>query len=531
MNGTHLESGAIVKVLEMKFLLLLTASLGIFSLVATGPLNGQSNIFEAIHISLVTPKNDNQLAEDREKILENFCLQLGELMTRQQGLFGSGVFSTASCTVNNKTVKAASSTAIWNITTRFSKSKISFIIKYKSKLEGVFTVSRPKDLILLLSNPDTQKLIAYGIHEKLPALFLVSPGEVRQGKFLRTIPANSKLSSTFLTPPSEITLYTLQPTISNLWATSAISMGGLATQSKSGQKQFTWQFSPPSNQASTSLYAHSSSGRGGENKKVHDAMKMALDELKPDGDKSTPIAAAIPVELLGAGEPRYGSTGFRYGIQTLTGDQLLMKSQLFGFFTKFNDGYLQGIQLHYDVVPKVEYLDFSNGVGEQTTVGWERATIGYSLGFEPGLIVDRIDFLPQIGMWSFEARLPVVFPEQATLFQEFKTSGQPIFSGEVGLEGQLAILHYRIYVGKDISLGIRKNEKVDSNRLGLDLNLNIFPSWKVLSSPVRLSLLGFYLYESISFGGIEKNSDLNQLKIDSLAYASAHLGGGIVLHW
>ncbi len=498
---------------------------------------------ETIKINFLYGKSQKSIS-DKESFKQKWiaaCKLLGTHLSNGKGMFGSGVFDQYNCQIDGKTiVENVSGNPQWSLNVFLKSKRVIFQLKWRKRTEARLAFKWPKSGINVLTDRGISQLVAYGLTEKLTFLIKVDANEIKDGTdFKRSIAAISnatKKTSAQLRPPPELVFYSLEYS-SGLWIPRVIATAKLedykrpSVAKSEGQATWTVKIIEP-NKTSQQLWAHDSKGRGAKRVRVLKAIRKAIKEFEiSSGVQSSDIASSVSDFIEDSAASGY--VGFRYGRQALSGDQLLIDSQWLGFLAEIRGGPLSGIRFYYDTIPQNKTTDFSNGVAEPINVGWTRTTLGYSLGFDPGFILNRIDVVPKFGLWSFDARLPLPISESEVIYQSFKLDNQTAFALEIGMEASASIATIRIFGAKDMSFSFDDNNasQVDSDRFGIDLYLGIIPAFNTFGTPLKVALLGFFQYENVTLKGASNNEENESYEVDSLKYRSGHLGGGLAISW
>jgi hypothetical protein len=219
-----------------------------------------------------------------------------------------------------------------------------------------------------------------------------------------------------------------------------------------------------------------------------------------------------------------GFVGVRYG-RSVSSGQLSRKFYALSLLTELRGAPLDGLRLYADLWPKVS----EEALTGPTSFSGSRVVLGWALGAELGGIVDRIDLVPKIGVWSMKTQFKLPSTDGTIADYDFNFASGLSTGVELGVEKQLiskALL--RLWLGADfssISGAAATKAKINELRVGTDVHV------KVLTlGPVNWSLLAFGQYEQIQLS--KSYSDNTQESVlRSIRLNLGMIGGGLAISW
>jgi hypothetical protein len=230
-----------------------------------------------------------------------------------------------------------------------------------------------------------------------------------------------------------------------------------------------------------------------------------------------------------------GYVGLRYGLQVLSGDELLGKTSMFSLLVEIRGGPAKGIRYYYDKLPKTTAKQEGVDGDVDTSIEWSRHVLGYSFDFDPGFLVDRVTIDPKLGMWNFQAELPTEKDEEDRVVatEEFKLGNTVSVALEVGLELLSDWYTLRGWYSIDSGYSLLKTGgTITSNRFGIDTYFTAGPTFSVFGMPLKTALLAFFVHESVTLeAGKTEDPDAGEEAITGVSYDGGYAGGGVAISW
>jgi hypothetical protein len=470
---------------------------------------------------------------------EAACAALGKRLKVGQGPFGTGMFGDTSCDSRDSKGNG------WELTVEVTVDEVRIEVRNGRRLESSLKFTGNSRFLKYLSDPGFADMVAFGINRGLPALLTATESSQAKGLFARGIAisdATSQARGRF-DPPGELTLFYLDydPKL-DIWMPDIIGKASLRYydkakfSSKASSKakylgKVFWDATLRGTiRGETQIWGQVTEGRGRwiEESEVSSKVQTAFEQLEvKNGKRRSTLFGSVSNYLEDSAASGY--FGARCGKQFLAGDALLGNSNFCGGLIEIRGGPLEGLRLYYDKVPRVE-AQVDSG---PTYFEWSRATAGISLGLYPGVIVDRIDFVPKLGVWDVAALLPVK-TQSGTLRQEFSIDKRMSFSLEVGAEWIGSWYTIRTWASQDQSLTVGKIDTsgIITTRLGLDTYLPTGPTIRLKSTSIKCTMLIFAELDEIKLSAPKgSSSESDRLRIDEIDFDSGYAGGGIVIAW
>jgi hypothetical protein len=449
------------------------------------------------------------------------CQNLGKSLVSGTGPWGFGLFGNFSCKklaakVNSDSERAKSE---WTLSALLAADKLQFQINRRDIEQPLAKSEVPvsKDLLQRIGNSKLASLIGEDLLEKLPAWAAIKPAQIKESGKKLELQVGTKLKN-FPQPPKQISIYTLEfDSGRKRWWAHVIAKGD-KTESKS-KKTLTWLLDRPVETSGLKVYAHDYRGRGANSdvisRLIEDAVKKPLDDEDSTGMNLADAAAKILDQ---------GFVGVRYG-RSVSSGQLARKIYAVSLLTELRGAPLDGLRLYADLWPKVS----EEALTGPTSFSGSRVVLGWALGAELGGIVDRIDLVPKIGVWSMKTQFKLPSTDGTIADYDFNFASGLSTGVELGVEKQLiskALL--RLWLGADfssISGAAATKAKINELRVGTDVHV------KVLTlGPVNWSLLAFGQYEQIQLS--KSYSDNTQESVlRSIRLNLGMIGGGLAISW
>ena len=221
-----------------------------------------------------------------------------------------------------------------------------------------------------------------------------------------------------------------------------------------------------------------------------------------------------------------GYIGMRYG-RILVGrsNKLLNQVRLLAIVSEFRSGPLEGLRVYYDWIPKIH----AEEDGLRESFGMSRLVVGWGFGFGIPWLIDRVELVPKIGNWKFNAQIPVDTGE-AREIRPFALKSGLSFGLEAALEKFSAAYLVRGWASRDFSQSFvaALKSNVTSTRMGLDALIG-GPRLPFLGVDFKLAFLLFVVNDHFSIAGT-RGDDLGggtyKITIDA-----PFAGGGLAITW
>ncbi len=172
---------------------------------------------------------------------------------------------------------------------------------------------------------------------------------------------------------------------------------------------------------------------------------------------------------------------FRMGYPYVGESIVLPKLQLYHFAYEPRLTNWSGLQFASDIVPKVS----DTFEDEEYYLGWQRYSLSYLTFIDPGYWIDRIEFLPKLGLWTLEAKMPAEGPVGGLESRLYEINFNPSMGYELGLYWATEWGGFRLWYTRDFTGSVRQTEKesprVDLERLGGAINFSSF-TWRYATS-------------------------------------------------
>jgi hypothetical protein len=435
------------------------------------------------------------------------CAKFGTYLSNNRGLWGSGPFKKVTCksSASGKGVKTP-----WLLKVSGDSSVKVFEIFYREKagkdsLQARYSLQTEVGPLVLMGK-ENSKLIAFYLTSSLPFRSVLPP-DLKPGSGQAGLKGRS-VSLKNMNPPSTLEVFSIDR-VGDLWR--ADSKGRLTFKEENG-KTAEWVLSE----------LKQNSGDG-------DVLFVAQIENNAETlqavDRMIRNSSETFFEkFLNFGRSAY--VGGRYGVP-LKGQGVMKNAPLIGLFGEFRSGFLSGLRLNYDLIPKQQVSD-SNG---STSFTWSRLQLAYSFSkIFSGKIINSFDVTPRLGVANLNYEYAPSATSDTTAYS-FKLNRAPTVGLEVGAEKATNLFRVRAWSFGSFSVGVLpldKNYTTTSLRVGLDLYRE-FISFRM----IKLAVLGFTAFESTK---IEKKLTDEQKASDAtlvsqLQLNSSFLGGGLTLTW
>lgn len=515
-------------------------------------------------------KKGRKLPEDKkdraayDKAWKRTCDQLGKAMEAGKGPWGFGAFASFSCYRHGKRVAGEDEKADFTLVVTDGEKQASFVLSRDVSKDETTEVSRivlPGSEHTLSFFQDTEfvDLVAFQLLDGMPFAMQVTRTMAKgsppifsgrhwrggQGKeFKFDVPP----------PPEELVLYRLswdakegvyQSVVIGTAKRTKIERPkkrkkGKRSTMRGGEVQYETTEAVAAALAGGAVWAHDANGPATRGTDLTPVLKDAQTKLNAAaasgklGDFLKGKVTDVLASLFDTAASGY--VGVRYGLQVLSGDELLKKTSMFSLLVEVRGGPVKGLRYYYDKLPRTTLdQDAVDGTKMNTNISWSRHVLGFSWDFNPGFLVDRITLDPKLGMWDFNATL-ATGRDEAGLVRNTETFdlGRTFSTAlEVGIELLEEWYTLRGWYAIDTGFSlIKKGGKVTSNRFGADAFFTAGPTFPIFGVPFRTALLGFFVFESVDLtSGDASEPDAGEEKITGVGYDGGYAGAGVVLSW
>lgn len=508
--------------------------------------------------------------KDLQVILKTACLNLGKSVQAGQGPLGSGVFKGYSCFLGDRKIFGKKKSKNWVLLFKAQKKRLLIQLMKDSDVLAEIKLKAMESGYQPFQDPEITDLIAYALMSQLPFLMRVDENNILksenmfQTRYWKTS-ETKEFKFDLPKPPERIVYYKLSFDPNLLIYRSEIIGEGqlirieepklepLKKKKKKGSAKKTvlkggfvfYSVSPEILNAlsrSESLWAHASSGPTAKNPEIQKTINGGLAEL----DK---YALAGNLEKFLAGESGLmasilestaaGYVGMRYGLQVLPVEgqlgRLLDDTSIFNLVAEVRGGPLEGLRYYYDKLPETKTkLGGSDGAEVRSSLAFARHVIGFSWDISLDFFINRITIDPKIGVWTFNASLPVQLDEAGNVsaIQDFNLGSTASIALEGGLEIVESWFTLRGFYAFDSGFSVMKQgAKVTSNRFGGDAFFKAGPKFSLFDVDFNTALLASFVYESVRISRGVGDLDPGQAKISSVSYSAGYAGGGGAISW
>lgn len=538
----------------------LISPLGTVRVLAAGP------IFEPPELQILLAAEDpdpdgkpgkKPESSERADLWKKACQNLGRALGVGSGPWGFGFFARHSCAAdtgaNSKVIgpgkapvaQAPVATSPWTLEIAGKGNQYEIRVSNgdgRLESEVKFSVDEPMEspelLLEFLQSLEFVDLVAMRILTDLPAAGVVSQKALsKTGTFVGRFPYRKKKSRRqfdLVAPPASLIAFQLRTapkSVFQVQAGSAIRrLGGgsggndwdparIEKKRLDSAAKVRWRLDAEDAglvRDGKYVWFQNPDGRGVQNSELDSAINGAMEKLtkaRKMGLLGKFVAGLTDVVLDSAAA---GYAGFRFGRQTLSGsDPLLKNLRLIGVVAEVRGGPLAGLRFYYDRVLDQEVEQY----GIKSSLGWSRLILGKSFGLDTGGWVDRVDLTPKVGIWNFNSLLVDGSTDPANpIGLQFELDGAPSFAIEAGVEWTAKSYVVRLWYGLDgaaLVSQVAKNS-VSSNRAGVDVVLSGGPDIKFFGTNFNPAWIAFYTLESLALSGT--GTEINQ----------AGVGGGRV---
>ena len=496
------------------------------------------------------------------KAWKTACTELGKNLLVGQGPWGFGAFSSYGCFRGKSKVSGSKKTSPWVLSVIDGEKDISFTLYFQGSEQTNVKIPSAQTFFEFMKDGEFVDSIAYSILDGLPmgmqvqkAMISGNPA-VYSGRHWRAGRAKD-FKFKVPQPPDEVVLYRLSWDSANKsWQSTVVGEAKrvkivppaeVRVKKKKVLKggQVIYQVGPEVVEAlgQGPLWAQSVDGPGLRSTELNSDLVRNTARMNSASEAGylqeyLDGKAGILDQILRSTASGY--IGMRYGLQVLPGEgslgDLLNKTGVFSLLLEIRGGPLKGLRYYYDKLSEKKLsLKGSNDAEFEAKIAFARHVVGYSFGFDPGLLVNRVTLDPKLGMWAFDATLPVLQDTDGKVAQVQRFALGKTFSLalEVGLERSSNWFTLRGWYAIDTGFSLLKSGgKVTSNRLGIDTYFNAGPKFSLLGLNMKTALLGFYVYENVNISqGKSADLDPGVKEISGLTYSAGYAGGGVALSW
>jgi hypothetical protein len=537
---------------------LISKAVVVLALFFTDPVRASDGIFERVRISYKESRSGKDSSE-RQKASKsswvNGCRELGKTLGPQSNPWVYGVFDSFFCELNSKVVFGKKAKAQFSIEIVDSKSKMTISLfqhlgKRSSKtLLAQFNLDSTQNLHTFLQDKEFVDLLALSILESMPAAGLVSAESERlkgDKLFVRPLRKEQSANLKYNYPglPAELIFFELRwDKKASLWKSNVVGYGKLASTKKEPAH---YQLDDNVQNAikSGSVFLHSSEGPVKASERwsapLNDAVKD-LDKVVSSG-KFSDFMKGIELDMLDTllSTAASGYVGFKYGVQVLPtyGELglLLGKTRIVSVLVEIRSGPAKGLRYYYDLLPETKAaVTLTDGIRDEQYIGFARHILGYSFGLDFDSFIDRVTVDPKLGLWTFNARLPVQLSEDGSVARlgDFNLGSTYSIAIEFGLENISDWYVIRTWAGMDTGYSLVKTGgKISSYRFGIDAFLTAGPEIPFFGTALKTTWVLFYVFDHLDIRSQESfQLGVGEEVIKGLEYDAAYAGAGVALSW
>jgi len=453
--------------------------------------------------------------DDKVLKFSEVCQRFGKLLTKNNGLWGTGPFQSARCQDDKKNSSASYQ---WKLVATAGSDSTSFQIFYQGPAgrqalaQSEYKIKSSVSPLKLMNEPRYATLIAAYLSFGLPFRSVISAQSLKIGADLRLL---GTALPDVPAPTEPLEIFTLRRS-GQVWQMTAAAHA----ENVSGANPQKWIIRSIATAAKDSLadsvskdfyFIHQATGREATATRLDDTLKYDLESLLG--------------KILGVARSAY--IGGRFGMPMGKGEGVFAKAPLIGFFGEFRGGLLAGMHLYYDVIPKQSFT----GPEYSEDFSLSRFQTGYGFGRSlDSSIINWIDVMPKLGVTTLDLSSK---PNANSTRQAytFKLGNAPTVGVEFGAEKRTKEFLARFWAYGTYSLGVAvldKKVKTTSLRFGFDLYRELMNL-----GPIKIAALGFSAADSTLFKKTLSAEELTKDggEIDTIKYHSFFLGGGIAMTW
>ncbi len=491
------------------------------------------------------------------------CEQLGKAMTAERGPWGFGSFGSYGCYRGEKKVAGVEKAAKWTLSIADGAKEVTFTMLHNKEKVGQISMPPSTATVQFFQDDEFTDLVSYAIMDSMPMGLLVTKAGIKgsppqiTGRYWRA--GKSKDFKFKVPPPPEnLTLYRLTfDDASKTWRSSVVGTAKKlkidepkpkkdkkVTTLEGGQVIYETQPAVADALSAGPLWAQNADGPAARKPELEAIIKDAqinLDAAAQNGQLLEFLKGKVGSIVTSFFDTAAsGYVGFRYGISVLPAEgdlgKLIKSTSRIGVMVEIRGGPVKGLRYYYDKMPETKLdIDLADGTSDTASIASARHTLGFSVDFAPGFLVDRITVDPKLGMWEFNARLPSNIADNGDVTQMSDFNLGRTFSTalEVGFEQLSDWYTLRGWYGIDTGFSLLKQGgRVTSNRLGIDAYFTAGPTFPLFGVPFKTALLAFYMYEHVNLtSGKSEDLAAGESAVEGLAYDSGYAGGGVAITW
>lgn len=527
------------------------------------------------HLSIEFDGNVKSNLEKKKvaaKVLKTSCQNIGKSVQAGSGPWGFGVFKNYSCSHGAKKIFGNKKKSPWSMNITNSNKNFIFQIKNNSEIVAETKLKGSESGFDTLQDPEFVDLIAYSLMLQLPFLIKIDHSKINKAdqtvKFRHwKTSETAEFKFKFPKPPQKIRFYTLQQDpVSKLYKSHLIGEGQLSKteppklESPKGDKKKSQKkkdkdkvlkggfvyYSVPQEvlnlNDTLSLWAHLYDGpveKDPQHEKIMNAASSELDKHALDGtlDNFLKGKTGLIASLLESAASGY--VGMRYGLQVLPVEgqlgKLLDDTSIFNLVAEVRGGPVKGLRYYYDKLPETKMkLDGVNGEKVKTSVAFARHVLGFSWEIPIDFVVDRITIDPKLGVWTFNASLPVQQDEFGNVLsvQDFNLGSTASVAIESGIEISKDWFTLRGFYAFDGGFSlVKQGGKVTSNRFGGEAFFKAGPKFTLFDMDFKTAILGSFVYEAVTISKGVGELEAGQSEISAISYSAGYAGGGGAISW
>ena len=386
----------------------------------------------------------------------------------------------------------------------------------QSHLEVSFKFSSSEKFIPTLAEPNVSKTLALALREHMP---MMSQIKLQPGQETVSLPVANYSSQV------DLTIYELSLTSNpHRWVPRVIGFAGGGSDSDTAVRTYQLRLHKGLVHTNGRYFIHTGKGRvEGES----GALATLRELMKRNG-----IGGLVNFIT---GFTRASAIGFRMGIPLIRGDTAISQARLYGLIAEVNEGPAAGARWFWDYVPRVD----ANSKGQSNYFTWNRTSLGWSLALSElellGNLIQRIDFVPRVGIMSIDSKQPVeAMGSGIIVLADFKARHVLDLGLEVGTSYANDSLSLRLWTAYNhaghVAIGPEPKSVIDSLRGGIDIYwfaLDDGDAWKI-------NLLTFTMIESLTY----RTNDAPDIRTGSfsaeltkVSYLLIYAGAGVTLTW
>jgi hypothetical protein len=458
---------------------------------------------------------DSEIVGQKTLKFEGVCGVFGAFLVKNQGLWGTGPFSSFKClssAAKATAAKKSSSDPDWRLEISASGSEKTFTIFFReangseTKITS-YTIDAGVGPIAMMAKKNLNQLLAFHIAQSLPfRSSLPVTGSSPDGARISGPSGPLKL----LTPPDEFQVFETTR-IAGVWRSKPVAAAKLQGETDG---KVTWKVEgagqrplpPPGGYYFVQQVA-------GRDEVLRRSDQMVMDEVSNLLDA-----------IFGIGKSAY--IGGRYGAP-IGGEGVMKSAVLIGLFADLRSGIASGFKLNYDLIPQHKFIDEEGSIA----FGWSRFQLGYSF-LKPVNwgILTQIDATPRLGVTSLSYKYTPSATSQSEAL-DFELSRAPTVGLELGAEKNTFLARFRLWAFGSFSVGVLpvdKNHSTTSMRLGLDAYRDLIKLGRV-----NFAVLGFGAFEStrIKKNDVKSDDVAGSSNLNAITLKNVYLGGGATLTW